>query len=112
MGSQKNPRLELDDPKLVEVIEHAFNASWAVLLAHDPFRDFAKDFELKTALSQKLIGLAAEGVTDPEQLRSMALAAFPLVTLPKRVDALATFRAVPSARLSPAFKPDKIQGAT
>jgi hypothetical protein len=41
--------------------------------ARDPFRDFERDFELKTALSQKLMTLAADGVTDPIELREWAL---------------------------------------
>jgi hypothetical protein len=38
-----------------------------------PFRDFERDSEFKTALSQKLLTLAAEGVTDPNELREWAL---------------------------------------
>jgi hypothetical protein len=41
--------------------------------ARDPFRDFERDFELKTVLSQKLMTLAADGVTDPIELREWAL---------------------------------------
>jgi len=33
--------------------------------------------ELSRALSQKLIELASEGVTDPQELRRLALEAFP-----------------------------------
>jgi hypothetical protein len=45
---------------------------WTTLYAHVPtVGDQAK--ELKITLSQTLIALAAEGITDPQQLRRRAL---------------------------------------
>jgi hypothetical protein len=44
-----------------------------VLQARDPFRDFERDSELRTALNQKLMTLVADGVTDPIELREQAL---------------------------------------
>jgi hypothetical protein len=44
-----------------------------VLQARYPFRDFERDWELKTALGQELFTLATEGVTDPIELREWAL---------------------------------------
>jgi hypothetical protein len=44
--------------------------------ARDPFRDLERDSELKTAISQKLSMLAADGVTDPIELREWALEGF------------------------------------
>jgi hypothetical protein len=41
--------------------------------ARDPFRDFERDLELKTAINQKLWALARDGVTDPVELREWAL---------------------------------------
>jgi hypothetical protein len=51
----------------------AFDSTWLVLQGRYPFRDFERDVELKTALSQKLLTFATEGVTDPIELREWAL---------------------------------------
>jgi hypothetical protein len=72
MGS-RNPPLNLYDPALRAAVERAFDATWTVLQARDPFRDFDKDNELKTELSHKLSALAADGVTDAIELREWAL---------------------------------------
>ena len=72
MGS-KNPPVNLYDPAMLATVEQAFNSTWVVLQTRYPFRDFERDSELKTALSQKLLTLAAEGVTDPVELREWAL---------------------------------------
>ena len=72
MGS-RNPPTNLYDPALLAAVERAFDATWAVLQARDPFRDFDKDNELKTELSHKLSALAADGVTDAIELREWAL---------------------------------------
>ena len=67
------PQIDPYNPKALEALTQAFDATWVVLQARDPFRDFERDFELKTALSQKLMTLAADGVTDPIELREWAL---------------------------------------
>ena len=36
-------------------MEQAFNATWTVLQARDPLRDFEQHYELKTALNRKLM---------------------------------------------------------
>ena len=72
MGS-KNPPINLYDPAMLATVEQAFDSTWVVLQTRYPFRDFERDSELKTALSQKLLTLAAEGVTDPVELREWAL---------------------------------------
>ena len=72
-----SPQVNLYDPKMLESLNQAFEASWVVLQARDPFRDFQRDAELKSALNQKLIGLAADGVTDPIELREWALEGLP-----------------------------------
>ena len=64
------------DPALRSTIEQAFNATWTVLQARDPLRDFEQDYELKIALNRKLMGLAADGVTDPIELENGPLRAF------------------------------------
>jgi hypothetical protein len=72
LGS-KNPPINLYDPAMLATVEHAFDSTWVVLQARYPFRDFERDSDLRTALSQKLLTLAAEGVTDPVELREWAL---------------------------------------
>ena len=69
----QGPPINTYDPKTLDALREAFDATWVVLQARDPFRDFERDFELKTALSQKLMTLAADGVTDPTELREWAL---------------------------------------
>jgi hypothetical protein len=77
MGS-RNPPPNLYDPVLLAAIEQAFDASWTALQARDPFRDFDRDNELKTDLSQRLAALVADGVTDPIELREWSLESLPL----------------------------------
>jgi hypothetical protein len=74
MGS-RNPLSNLcdQDPKMLEALRQAFDATWVDVQARDPFRDFNRDSELKTAISEKLSMLAANGVTDPIELREWAL---------------------------------------
>ena len=72
MGS-KNPPPTFYVSALRSTVEQAFEATWTALQARDPFRDFERDSELRTALDQKLMTLAADGVTDPIELREWAL---------------------------------------
>ena len=72
MGSL-NPQVDLYDPKTLKALAQAFDATWVEVQARDPFRDFERDLELKTALNQKLVALANDGVTDPIELREWAL---------------------------------------
>jgi hypothetical protein len=73
MASSRNPRLDVYDPKTLEVMDQAFAAIWKVLKAGDPFRDYAKDGELRIAVGQKLLNLVADGVTDPVRLRQLTV---------------------------------------
>ena len=41
-------------------MDQAFAAIWKVLQADDPFRDYAKDGELRIAVGQKLLNLVAD----------------------------------------------------
>ena len=67
--TSQNPRLHIYDPKTLAVMDQAFAAIWNVLKADDPFRDYAKDGELRIAVGRKLLNLVADGVTDPIRLR-------------------------------------------
>ena len=69
----QNPQINPYDPKTLDALGEAFDATWAVLQHRDPFRDFDTDNELKTELSHKLSALAADGVTDAIELREWAL---------------------------------------
>jgi hypothetical protein len=62
-----------NDPKTLEVMDQAFAAIWKVLKAGDPFRDYAKDDELRIAVGQKLLNLVADGVTNPVRLRQLTV---------------------------------------
>ena len=73
----QNPQINPYDPKTLDALGEAFDATWVVLQARDPFRDFERAYELRTALSQKLVALAADGVTDPIELREWALESLP-----------------------------------
>jgi len=69
----QNPQINPYDPKTLDALGEAFDATWVVLQARDPFRDFERIYELTTAFSQKLVAIAADGVTGPIQLRKWAL---------------------------------------
>ena len=59
------------------LLHQVYDAAWAVIQAHDPFRDVDQDEHLQSALRQKLFVLAATGERDPLRLRSMLLAEMP-----------------------------------
>ena len=67
------PQIDPYNAKTLEALTQAFDATWVVVQARDPFRDFERDYELKTTLRRKLMGLAVDGVTDPIELREWAL---------------------------------------
>jgi hypothetical protein len=69
----QSPPINPYDPKTLDALREAFDATWVVLQTRDPFRDFERDSELRTALNQKLMMLVADGVTDPVELREWAL---------------------------------------
>ena len=73
----QHPQINPYDPKTLDALGEAFDATWVALQARDPFRDFERAFELRTALSQRLMALAADGVTDPIELREWALESLP-----------------------------------
>jgi hypothetical protein len=59
-------------PALLASLEQAFDAVWTRLYAHVPAAgDQVK--ELQITLSQTLIALVAEGITDPQELQRKAL---------------------------------------
>ena len=59
-------------PSLLDAIERAYDTVWSTLYAHmSSERDQSED--LKNALSQTLIALVANGITDAKELRRKAL---------------------------------------
>ena len=75
MGSLDTPT-SWSDPLVLVSIERAFDATWPVIRAHEAGANKARMAELSMALIHKLIELASEGVTDPQELRRLALEAF------------------------------------
>jgi hypothetical protein len=66
------------DPKTLAAIDLAFDGAWNVLEARALLGRFANDYELQAELSQRLVVLASDGMTDPDELRRQVLASFPL----------------------------------
>ena len=59
-------------PSLIDALKRAHDAVCSTLYAHmSSDRDQSK--ELKIALTQTLVALAATGITDPQELRRRAL---------------------------------------
>src|SRR4029453_14363616 len=75
MGSRHPPRPY--DKATLAALERAFSDAWAVLEARDPFRDWVKDGELSSNLSEKLMALADKGITKPDELCKRALKGLP-----------------------------------
>jgi hypothetical protein len=65
------------DPKTPDALKEAFEATWVMLQARDPFRDLERDSELRSALARKLKKLASDGVTDAIELREWVLESLP-----------------------------------
>jgi hypothetical protein len=76
MGSLDTPP-SWSDPVVLASIEQAFDASWPVIRAYEAGANKARLGELSMAPSHKLIELVAQGVTDPQELRGLALETFP-----------------------------------
>jgi len=59
-------------PSVFDAIYEAFEAVWRILTARMA-HDSGQSREMKIALSRTLVGLVADGVTDPRELRCEAL---------------------------------------
>ena len=68
-----NLRTDIYDPKTLAAMDQAFAAVWRMLRADDPFRDYARDSELRISIGKKLLNLVADGVTDPLRLRNLTV---------------------------------------
>ena len=65
--------LDVYNPETLVAIHEAFDASWTALRKNDPFRNFAKDGDLRALLCEKLFALAGDGVTDTGELCRLAM---------------------------------------
>ena len=72
------PQNPFDNPKLLIELAQAFESIWLVIRAHEPLLDADRAKELSIKISRKLVELAADGVTDPAQLRKLTLESLPL----------------------------------
>jgi hypothetical protein len=71
------PRHELD-PLDLEILERAFDATWAAVKGTDCPVEFDSDEGLEAILRRELIEIAYfNGVSDPETLRDMVLSRLP-----------------------------------
>ncbi len=71
------PRHELD-PLDLEILERAFDATWAAVKRADRPVEFDSDEALEAILRRELIEIAHfNGVSDPETLRDMVLSRLP-----------------------------------
>jgi len=77
MGSSRSISSHCD-PKTLAAIDLAFEGAWNVLETRDLLARFANDCELQAELSQRLVVLASDGMSDPDELRRQVLASFPL----------------------------------
>jgi len=73
-----SPQNPFDNPKLLIKLAQAFESVWLVMCAHEPLLDADRAKELSIEVSRKLVELAANGVTDPVQLRRLTLESLPL----------------------------------
>ena len=77
MGSSRSISSHCD-PKTLAAIDLAFDDAWSVLETRNLLAGFTNDCELQAELSQRLVALASDGMTDPNELRQQVLASFPL----------------------------------
>jgi hypothetical protein len=76
MGSSRSISSHCD-PKTLVAIDLAFDGAWNVLETRDLLARFANYFELKAEINERLVILASDGVTNPDELRRQVLASFP-----------------------------------
>ena len=69
-----NPPRSSFQPDEIQLLQQAFDATWAELATHLPSRNGKTDHELRTAISERLCDLAAMGITDPERLKTLTIA--------------------------------------
>jgi hypothetical protein len=76
MGSSRSISSHCD-PRTLAAIDLAFDGAWNVLETRDLLVRFANRCELQAELSERLVVLASDGMTDADELRRQVLASFP-----------------------------------
>ena len=76
MGSINNPKLY--DPAASASIKAAFYEIWKALEAQHAFQGQPFETDLKVAIIRRLVELAADGMTNPEELKAQVLGNLPL----------------------------------
>ncbi len=66
---------EVFQPEDLDILDQAFEQTWAMVAEEHPSRDHSKDENLKTSIRQKLLTIASAGIVDIELMRKMTLAA-------------------------------------
>jgi hypothetical protein len=59
-------------PEQLAILQQAFDSVWTMLYAHVPLKDETTVKELSIALSQTLVRLAADGITNLGELKRKA----------------------------------------
>jgi hypothetical protein len=80
MGSCKRPGVF--DPLDLQIIEAAYEAAWAEIVSHDPFRDTAQDNERKLFLRKLMFATAWKGKTELAVLADRVLSSMPQLWIP------------------------------
>jgi len=75
MGSRHPPHFY--DEETRAALAQAFHDAWEELKARDPSRDWIKDSQLSSELSEKLMALADKGIRKPDELYKRALKGLP-----------------------------------
>ena len=76
MGSVNHPKQY--DPAASASIKAAFHEIWKALEAQHAFPGKPFEAELKVAITRRLVELAADGMTNPEELKAQVLGNLPL----------------------------------
>jgi hypothetical protein len=67
-----HPSSKAYSPEELAILQQAFDSVWAMLYSHVYMDDEATVKKLNMALSDAVLSLAAEGITDPLQLKRKA----------------------------------------
>jgi hypothetical protein len=65
------------NPSELEIVEQAYEAAWAEIVALHPLRDSSQDEELKRGLRRRIFAAIGFGPSDSDSLRDRVLASMP-----------------------------------
>ena len=75
MGSFRH--LQVFAPRDLQIIDRVYEAAWATITAHDPFRDTDEDDERQEALRKRIMDLTGTERIDFDALYEKVLANLP-----------------------------------